>query len=123
VLQEQTDAWRHGGGYGLVSEFDAQADEHVVRLKADPTPVVLSLVIGDALYAMRSALDQLAFQLAETHTGPLSTADAKKVEFPIFGDRPMTPSERARRMGMIDPQAATIIDGESSGLPGVRVYA
>ena len=51
-----------------------------------PPPDPLSLLIGDTLHNMRSALDTLAFALALAHTNPLPQVLIEKSEFPIFGD-------------------------------------
>lgn len=104
--------WRQGGGYGPV--FEPKPDshgEHIIKLRAEEPPVVLSLNVGDALFAMRSALDHLAFELARAHTDPLPDKAAETSEFPIFHDRPMTSAERQRKIGAMHPDAATVIEG------------
>jgi hypothetical protein len=45
-----------------------------------------SLLVGDALHNLRSALDLLAFALANAHTSPLPKEFVERSEFPIFGD-------------------------------------
>lgn len=110
VFEGQRDAWHAGGGYGVDFEPQPNSPEHIMRLHAESTPDVLALVIGDALHAMRSALDHLAYALAEAHTEPLDPAAAERVEFPIFGDRPMTRAECDRKIGAMHPDAAAIIE-------------
>jgi hypothetical protein len=46
----------------------------------------VSLLIGDVLHNLRSALDLLAFALASAYTKPLPEEFAERSEFPIFGD-------------------------------------
>ncbi len=111
VFEDQRTAWHAAGGYGVEFEPQPNSPEHVIRLKAEDTPDVFSLVIGDALHAMRSGLDHLAFALSEAFTSPLTTEIAERIEFPIFGDRAMTIGERSRKLGAMDPAAATIIEG------------
>jgi hypothetical protein len=110
VFEDQLGAWKAGGGYGVVFEPQPNTPEQIIRLKADDTPDVFALVIGDALHAMRSALDHLAYALSEDHA-TLTPEVAEKVEFPIFGDRPMNAGERERKIGAMDPDAATVIEG------------
>jgi hypothetical protein len=110
VFEGQVGAWRAADGYGVVFESQPNSPRHVMRLKADETPPVLSLVLGDALFIMRSALDHLAYTLAVAHSGPLPADVAEKVEFPIFGDRPMRSDERRRKIGALHPDAATAIE-------------
>lgn len=118
VFEGQRDAWRAGGGYGV--EFEPQPDspEQIIRLHAEDTPDVFALVIGDALHTMRSGLDQLAYALSEAHTDPLDPEVVEKIEFPIFGDRPMNPGERERKIGAMHPDAAAIIEGLQPHLRG-----
>ncbi len=111
TLEDQISAWQESGGYGLVAEFDPKTEEHTVWLKAETPPPVLPLIIGDALHEMRSALDQLAYALAETFSILLEPAVAKRVEFPIFGDREMSAKERDSKLGALDPGAAAVIEG------------
>lgn len=110
VFEGQGAAWRASGGYGVEFEPQSNSPEHIIRLKAEDTPDVFALVIGDALHAMRSGLDHLAYLLSETHA-PLTPELAEKIEFPIFGDRPMSSAERSRKIGAMAPDAAAIIEG------------
>ena len=64
-------------GQGLVTAL-ASAE----RPPSDP----ISLLIGDTLHNLRSALDNLAYSLASAYTQPLSQKIADASEFPIFGD-------------------------------------
>lgn len=109
VFETQRAAWRAAGGYGVEYELQPNSPEHIIRLKVEDTPAVFALVIGDALHAMRSGLDHLAYSLSEAHS-TLDPETAEKVEFPIFGDRAMSNGERQRKIGAMHPDAATIIE-------------
>jgi hypothetical protein len=94
---------------------------------ADP----FSLLIGDALHNMRSALDTLAYALAVAHKKPLPKEIADSSEFPIFGDedrngvlgvgsgkfhQPTRTGDPAPGSGLSkiagwDPKAKTIVEG------------
>lgn len=54
-------------------------DKYVIRLKLTVAPSHLSVVFADAIYCMRSALDQLAWQLALTGTD----TPFRRTEFPV----------------------------------------
>ena len=56
-----------------------------VTAEQPPTDPI-SLLIGDAMHNLRSALDVLAFSLAAAHTKPLPKEIADRSEFPIFGN-------------------------------------
>jgi hypothetical protein len=48
-------------------------------------PAILSILAGEVVYQVRSALDHLAYQLAVTNVG--LNSDLKRCEFPIFIDK------------------------------------
>ena len=44
--------------YRTITKFDSQTGEHVVQLKSTPVPPArLSVIVGDALFNLRSSLD------------------------------------------------------------------
>jgi hypothetical protein len=77
-----------GGNHHSVRR-DVELDGSIVFLATaeDPPEDPLSLLIGEFLHNMRSALDNLAFALACSFTAPLPNDVAKASEFPIFGDK------------------------------------
>lgn len=60
-----------------------------------PGPNVGSL-IGECVLCLRSALDQMAFQLAKSNTNPLSQKMARASAFPIFQSGPAFRGKRGR---------------------------
>jgi hypothetical protein len=56
-------------------------------------------LIGDCVHCLRSALDQLAYQLALSHTDPLPESWAKSSAFPIFETGPLFRGEKKGRRG------------------------
>ncbi len=110
TLEYQLATWRTSGGYGVIFDPQTNSGEYIIRLHAEDPPDALSLIIGDALHAMRSGLDHLAYALAATYTKPLPDSVRERIEFPIFGDRPMTARERSRKLGGLDPAAVAAID-------------
>jgi hypothetical protein len=73
-------------GQNVVTAY-ASIDEQPPR---DP----ISVLIGDVLHNMRSALDHLAYALADAYTNPLTEDISSRSEFPIFGDE-----DRKGRLG------------------------
>jgi hypothetical protein len=59
----------------------------------------LGALIGDLVHGVRSALDQLVFQLATAESGPLSERMAKDSAFPIFKTGPRYRGEAGRGHG------------------------
>lgn len=110
TFEGQVRAWHAEGGYGIRFEPQPDSPQHVMRLHVGDTPPSLPLIIGDWLHAVRSGLDHLAYELACAYTDPLPNEAAQTSEFPIFSDREMTDSERRRKLGCVDPDAAAIIE-------------
>jgi len=110
ALESQIRAWQQAGGYGFVFEPQPGRREQLIRLKVDEIPPSLPLLIGDTLFALRSALDHLAYDLACSHTWPLPREAAEGSEFPVFWDRPMKAHERDRKIGAVHPDAAAVIE-------------
>ena len=77
---------------GMESESNGELILFGEQLK--PLPNDLGLVIGDALQAMRSSLDNLAFALALKNKPELTDDDQLGVSFPVF-DRPPLPSHKS----------------------------
>ncbi len=89
ALNEAVERFDEGDLYTPFIELDRQR-RAVVRVKniTEPPPE-WSVLIGDCVYNMRSALDHLAYQLAVVHTGhPLPPQIEKSSAFPIFNSGP-----------------------------------
>jgi hypothetical protein len=48
-----------------------------------PIPADLAVLVADAIHNMRSALDQVAYHLADRHVGGLTADQERTTEFPI----------------------------------------
>jgi hypothetical protein len=84
VIQE---SWLGTGAYTLASQRNAETGRVVVRAKIKSLPPpVFSLALGDAVHALRTALDHLALELAVANHRPQAVPpDAERAsEFPIF---------------------------------------
>ncbi len=128
-LKRELGEWFQGDRHHTVStvKTDLQFQglyqfDTFVRAEKPPIDPV-SLVIGECLHNMRSALDLLAYELAVAFAKPqpISQDVAEGSEFPIFGDedRKGLAGQGARRfrearrkkIGGMDPRAQTVIEG------------
>jgi len=91
----------------------ATAESLILAELLEPVPGELSAIAGDALHNLRSALDNLAYELALAHTGdPLPPRIAGDSAFPIFAEeRPDTNKKLKRMLKGVHPEARTIIRG------------
>lgn len=98
------DHCRHNGYTTAERDEDGR---HIRTLQINPVPIDISLTLSDAVYAIRSGLDQLAWQLALI-TNPNPSRD---VCFPIFGElKPDTPKNLKKATGDMPSDAANIIE-------------
>ena len=71
-----------------------------------PIPQMLSLIAGDAIQNLRTALDYLIVQLVDAHSGDVGEKRLRKIFFPMFESaEEMTPSEIKRKIGGVSPDA------------------
>ena len=94
----------------LLTRFDSSADSYVVEARLNDSPHEWSLIAGDALHNLRSALDSLAFALCERHSGPLSASDMMEVQYPICSSREHFLRQAQRRLAKADPLAIASIE-------------
>ena len=73
--------------YHFITEKDDDPAFSVIKLKNGNTlPAVISMIIGDAVHNLRSALDHLACELIITKEGQSALQSLKGVYFPIAED-------------------------------------
>ena len=116
-IKEATVSFLSGDANGVINDFKSDPGYLIVKAfsKSD-TPPLISVLIGEALYHLRSVLDHLACDLTELNKKPVDS----HTEFPIFdkGDafrNPMTGQlTRAitQRIGGVHPAKQAIIEGE-----------
>lgn len=80
----------------------------LVRIK--PAPLRLSILIGDCLFNLRSALDHLALALARAHTPGITANRISKSAFPIFADSARYAQKREEMIGCLAPAAQDAIE-------------
>jgi hypothetical protein len=96
----------------LIHDFEVRSGKKLLIAEPlEPVPPKLAPIIGDCLYNVRSALDNLVYELAIAYIGidPLPEDRARVLEFPIFTDRVMEPRECRNKIGCIHPDAQTFI--------------
>ncbi|MDA2934956.1 hypothetical protein MYX82_11535 [Acidobacteria bacterium AH-259-D05] len=103
-LNRQIEAFINSKPYTFSKKDDLRQNVHIVTIELKPVPYNIGVVTGDFAYCMRSALDQLAWQLALTSTPkPFS-----KTCFPIYSDNSRGRFEKVTRS--IPIEAAAIIE-------------
>jgi hypothetical protein len=112
ALIDELGSWNADVPYELRDKVDPTSKDRVVTIEVDAGALPkFSMLIGECLQSLRSTLDYFAHDLAGSFSGrTLAEPVAKGTEFPIFGDRAMTPRERTRKVGALDPRAQAKID-------------
>lgn len=131
-LKAKRDTWLDAALKTVHEEPDPQRPNHYACYVTPPIPdhPGLSLLAGDCLQCLRSALDHLAFELAASFTVPMADEIEKTSEWPIFGDQDgrgkarfherrskgklsgqPTPNSGLAKIRGIDPKAQTVIEG------------
>ena len=82
-------AWvTDSNAYKIAVETNSDGHVEVFGQQLKPLPGDLELIIGDALQAMRSSLENLAFALAIKNTPAMTPKEEADVSFPIFDTPP-----------------------------------
>lgn len=100
--------FKEGRPHDFRVEQDPKTEENVMILsRADPIPIKWSLIIGDCVQNLRSALDHITCRLELDHSGKVGT----RTEFPIYDRCKPYKDARAGKIGGLSPDAQTVIDG------------
>lgn len=113
-LEDEASRWLEKPPIKLHHSADLRTAERLILAELlEPVPGKLAAMTGDVLHNLRSALDNLAYELALEYTGdPLPAKIAAGSMFPIFADeRPDTSKKLKRMLKGIHPEAQTIIRG------------
>jgi len=112
-LEEELEAWRKENPYQTWSEpddFDSTKKLLWVEVLKPPPAADLSVIIGDCIHNLRSALDNLAFELALAYKGaPLPSDIEGKAGFPTLPAE--NPAKLDNMLKGIHPDAKAIIEG------------
>jgi len=87
-LQVEVSRWIDDALKTVVEEPDPEGSGYYAAWVTPPAPdyAAFSLLAGDCLQCLRSALDHLAFELAAAFTVPITNQIEQDSEFPIVGD-------------------------------------
>ena len=90
----------------------ATAERLILAELLEPVPGELSAITGDALHNLRSALDNLIYDLALAHTGdPLPADIAKGSAFPVLDEKKSSTARiLGRKLGGVHPDVRAIVE-------------
>jgi hypothetical protein len=108
-IERLIQSWREGNPYRVAMQPDSDGGAKLVGEQLNDLPDSLGLVIGDALQALRSALDNLAFALALMNNPAMTAEEQQDVSFPIF-DRPASVGHKSIK------QMDGVVQGKVLGL-------
>lgn len=112
TIKGELDAWNGRKPYRLVPEVHANGAKHFLRVQLlEPIRPEWSVWLGEAIHDLRSALDQVVYQLSIEHMGrPLA-----KTQFPIFSKRKKFAETSKKFPGGIPGSGLYQIRGLASG--------
>lgn len=117
-LRQADQEFRRRAQYEIVlAEFDPIEEQHLYRLHVGYAPELgleWGTSIGEIAHNLRSALDNLTWQLALVNC----TAPSPRTEFPIFLDVSTFEKEGRSRLRDLSPGAATMIEQLQPYQPG-----
>ncbi len=110
-LESKVRLWKEGDTHRYIPEFDRKSGKKRIKVEIlDTPPIEFGIIIGDCLHNLRSALDNLVYELiVACHGDPPPPRFVERSEFPIFGPKVMNSSACQKRIGGIAPAAQAII--------------
>lgn len=114
ALKLAVEAWLGTDAYTISREINTETGDTVRRAKIKSSPPVeLSLIVGDAVQNLRSALDHAVYFLAERHSGPLTPEAEGRLMFPIAGNE----NSKGARVDGARIFRAAVERGQLDGVP------
>lgn len=107
ALTAQVSAFLDDEPYGVKEHLDAETGGYSlsIEIRKEPPPL-LSVIVGDLVHNLRSALDHLAWQLVlangKTPTG--------STQFPIFSQQPASDSELRRWSARVKGMSPEVVE-------------
>jgi hypothetical protein len=96
--------------YTPTFEKQEQVGRWISRIRVNRTiPSEWSLIVGDVLHNLRSALDNVVYALITNESG--TPAKPAQIQFPIFGDSADFKAKREKYLAGMNPKAVAIIEG------------
>lgn len=94
--------------YRLGGQFDPDTSEYVFHVESEPFPPEIGILVSEVAHHLRSALDNLAWELVAARGGtPESDRD---VEFPIRKDKPGSNSWQTKPLPELTEEDRTIVE-------------
>jgi hypothetical protein len=112
-MKSQERIWSQGNPCRVWTKPDLQSSYKFVWAEVlKPPPITLAPIVGDCLHNFRSALDNLAYELAVAHKGPkMSKSIAGDSGFPIFKTKSGFDKYGKPMIRGTHPDAKTFIEG------------
>jgi hypothetical protein len=106
-LESRIQSFRNTDPYGVRTEDDPNTGEKVKRIQVrSRIPDAFSLIIGDAVHNLRSALDHLACRLVEANGNGPSTQTA----FPVYQTAAEYAAGSVRKVQGMSPAAVNLVE-------------
>ena len=84
VLKEAIERWNQKKPYRFIPDDDPNGMKYVLRVHfLEPIPAQWSVILGEAIYDLRSSLDQAIYWLSVDHAGK----EVASTQFPVFKRR------------------------------------
>lgn len=100
-VERLVEGWLKPGSYRIAVQPDVDGGVEVAGTQLKPLPAELGLIIGDALQAMRSSLDNLAYALVMKNNPDLTPREEEGISFPVFNKPAMVGHKSVNQMGRI----------------------
>ena len=113
IVQESFRDFLGSDGYSVEIEYHREQRQYVARIRAaKPVPDAWSLMVGDVVHNIRSALDALTHQLSMKHTPGLTERQIVDIQFLICETDVEFSSPRGqRRLAHVHPDVRTAMRG------------
>lgn len=107
ALQDEAAVFLDSDAYGVREHFhpDGRHYSLSIEVRREP-PLILSVILGDFIHNLRSALDHLAWQLVLANDG----TPTKATQFPIFTSPPVSGDALRKWTGNVEGMTAPVID-------------
>ncbi|MGH2705518.1 MAG: hypothetical protein ACRDJ4_10620 [Actinomycetota bacterium] len=111
TLYRETDGWGDGDPFVVTRESQPDGRVHVFRLRYKVQPDVWrwAILLGDALYDLRCALDHIVYALAINQTGKDPPDDETSLAFPICSE-PRFFEKASRRIASLNKPTQAAIE-------------
>lgn len=111
-LERRIDRFIGTEPYRVSKESDVKAGKRrwVVNIDRSPPAIRWGALLGESLFGYRSALDNLAYDLAVSYSGTLGKDVARTSAFPIYWWRAPTKKDLDKKIGSVHPEARRLIE-------------